>query len=83
MWFVDLDARAARELRKLDRSAQQRVAAALDALAVDPFAGDVKPLKGKAEATYRRREGDYRIIFQLQADKVLVLAIGHRREIYR
>jgi mRNA interferase RelE/StbE len=42
--------------------------------------GDVKRLKGRAGA--RLRVGDWRIIFYLERDSVIVAAVGHRREIY-
>ena len=42
-------------------------------------------LKGELTGLRRIRVGDYRIIFQVQASEliVLVIRIGHRREVYR
>jgi len=34
-------------------------------------------------ATYRFRIGDYRLIFEREKDGILILRVGHRREIYR
>ena len=42
--------------------------------------GDVKRLKGRAGA--RLRVGDWRIIFYVEANTLVVVAVGHRREIY-
>ena len=42
--------------------------------------GDVKRLKGRAGA--RLRAGDWRIIFYVEGNTVIVTAVGHRREIY-
>jgi mRNA interferase RelE/StbE len=42
--------------------------------------GDVKRLKGHAGA--RLRVGDWRIIFYVESDTIIVTAVGHRREIY-
>jgi mRNA interferase RelE/StbE len=42
--------------------------------------GDVKRLKGRDGA--RLRVGDWRIIFYLDGNTIVVAAVGHRREIY-
>ena len=42
--------------------------------------GDVKRLKGRAGA--RLRAGDWRIIFYTEGNALVVVAVGHRREIY-
>lgn len=61
----------------------QRVARALDDLERDPFQG--KPLKGDLRGRYSYRVGSYRIIYLIQHHQLLVLIIdiGHRRDIYR
>lgn len=56
----------------------------MDALSLNPRPRGVKKLEGEREL-YRLRSGDYRIIYRVE-DRVLlvlVIAIGHRREIYR
>ena len=37
-------------------------------------------LKGRPE--FKLRVGDYRVIYRVQADKIIVLKIGHRKEVY-
>jgi len=61
----------------------QRVARVLDDLSRDPFQG--KPLKGKLKGRYSYRIGTYRIIYAVFRDRLLVVVIniGHRRDIYR
>ena len=61
----------------------QRVASALDDLERDPYQG--KPLKGELKGRYSYRVGSYRIIYLVhqQQLRVLVIDIGHRRDIYR
>ncbi len=83
-WTVRLSKTAERDLQGLDRRTQARVVQALRDLAVDPEHGpNVQKLTGVER--WRRRVGDYRIVYELQADVivVLVLTIGHRREVYR
>ena len=83
-WTVRLSKTAERELKGLDRQTQTRIVEALRALAVDPEHGpNVQKLTGVER--WRRRVGDYRIIYELHQDVVvvLVLTIAHRREVYR
>lgn len=81
---VELTTSAARSLKKLERSVQVRVAGAIDSLALDPRPTGAIKLSNQDDI-YRIRTGDYRIIYSVTDRKliVLVIAIGHRREIYR
>jgi mRNA interferase RelE/StbE len=74
---------AAREFEALDSIVRERVEAALDQLALAPLSlrNQIKRLKG--QTTLRLRVGDWRIIFQLRSDEILVLMIAHRSEAYR
>jgi mRNA interferase RelE/StbE len=83
MYAVELLPSAAKTLSKLDRAAQIRLARRIDRLAADPWEGAVK-LRG-AEAIWRVRIGDYRILFRVAEERlvVLVIRIGHRRDVYR
>lgn len=75
---------AARQLRTLDPQARRRIQGALELLAADPRPPSAIPLFGDA-GKWRVRTGDYRIVYEIHKQQllVLVLAIGHRREIYR
>jgi mRNA interferase RelE/StbE len=74
---------AAREFEALDPTVKERVEAALDQLAVAPLSlrNQIKRLKG--QTSLRLRVGDWRIIFELRSDEILVLMIAHRSEAYR
>lgn len=76
---------AARQLRKLERPARRRVQAAIELLAREPRPPGAKKLIGGGGGEWRVRTGDYRIIYDIDDGVlvVLVLAVGHRREIYR
>ncbi|MCW2134423.1 type II toxin-antitoxin system RelE family toxin [Arthrobacter sp. VKM Ac-2550] len=75
---------AERSLRKLDAKARIRVAAAIELLQHNPRPPTAKKLVG-GSGEYRIRTGDYRIIYEINdgALVILVLRVGHRREIYR
>lgn len=83
-YSVELTPAAARQLRKLDPPARRQVQAAIDLLAATPRPPGSKQLVGGA-GERRVRTGDYRIIYEIHDDLllVLVLAVGHRRNIYK
>jgi mRNA interferase RelE/StbE len=80
---VELAPAALRQIRKLDPSAKRRVQAAIELLARQPRPQGATRLVG-GEGEWRVRTGDYRIIYEIQDDVLLVLvvAVGHRRDIY-
>ncbi len=75
---------ALRQLAKLPREIQKRVASKIEALGAEPFPAGCKKLHGKANL-WRIRAGDYRVIYQVHANAlfILVVSIGNRREVYR
>lgn len=81
---VELSPVAGRELRKLDRVAQRRIQAAIELLADNPRPPGARKLVG-SDGEWRVRTGDYRIVYEIRDDVlvVLVLTVGHRREIHR
>ncbi|MBA3343185.1 MAG: type II toxin-antitoxin system RelE/ParE family toxin [Gemmatimonadaceae bacterium] len=81
---IQLSASAARAFRKLDGATQLRLARQIDSLALNPRPHGTRKLEGERDL-YRLRAGDYRIIYTVK-DRllvILVIAIGHRRDIYR
>jgi mRNA interferase RelE/StbE len=85
-WTVELDAGAAKELRKLDRQDQVRIVRYLReriATAENPRRLG-RALKGQATPLWRDRVGPFRPICTIEDDRfvVLVLRIGNRRDVY-
>ena len=86
-WTVEISDVAERQLLRLDRQVQERILDWLD----DRIEGCKnprhfgEPLKGDKAGLWRYRIGDYRVLCDIQDQHVvvLVLAIGHRREVYR
>ena len=74
---------AAKDLRRLERSEQQAILAALDRLRSSPRSG--KPLVGELGGIWSLRRGDYRILYRVDdsARRVEVARIAHRRDVYR
>lgn len=75
---------AERELRKLPREVIARMVDLTASLAADPFPQGAIKLAG-AEHTWRVRSGDYRLIYSVLANVLVVeiVKLGHRREVYR
>ncbi len=86
-WQVEFDPRAEKELASLDKQAQREITRYLRervATENDPRSFG-KALRGGLQGLWRYRVGDYRLICQLRdhAFVVLVVRVGHRREIYK
>jgi mRNA interferase RelE/StbE len=83
-YAVALERAAARFLLRLrDAKLKKRLDDAIEALSDDPRPQGCRKLAGTSDR-YRIRVGDYRIIYRVDDGKVvvLVLLIGHRREVY-
>ncbi len=74
---------AQKELNKLPRQISLRVVKAIYKLRKDPRKGDVRPMVGTK--SWRLRVGDYRVVYHIQDNRLLVLIIRirHRKEAYR
>ena len=76
---------AEKEFLKLSHTIQKRIVKKLEFYLSQPnpltFATNITTLT--TQATYRFRIGDYRVIFDWEGTGILILRVGHRREIYR
>jgi len=81
---IEFKPAALRRLEELPREAQKHIAAKIEALRDNPFPAGCKKLRGEANL-WRLRAGDYRVIYQIHSHvlTILIINIGHRREIYR
>ena len=75
---------ARRQLAKLPREIRGRIGRRIEELAANPRPRNTIKLEGE-EDLYRNRVGEYRIIYGIRDEEliVLVLEVGHRREVYR
>lgn len=85
-WAYSFDERALRELRKLDRQVQKDILAYLDeriATGEDPRRFG-KPLRAELAGLWRYRVRDYRLLCQIKGEQLLVLvvSVGHRKNVY-
>ena len=72
-----------RDVRRIPKPDLQRILAAIDRLSEDPRPRDSEKLSGLER--YRLRKGVYRIIYEINDDRVIVVVvkIGHRKDVYR
>ena len=86
-WTIEISRSAQKQIHKLDRKAQEAIIRFLRERvqpAEDPRQWG-KPLRGEKRGLWRYRLGNYRLICDIQDEKItiLVLAIGHRKDVYR
>jgi mRNA interferase RelE/StbE len=86
-WAYSFNETAHKQLKKLGRQAQREILAYLDERVASPESPRRfgKALKADLSGLWRYRVGDYRILCQIQDQQliVLVVAVGHRRQVYR
>jgi mRNA interferase RelE/StbE len=73
----------AHDLRRIPNRDVRRILVAIDFLSRDPRPSGIEKLSGQER--YRMRQGDYRIIYEIKDDEVIVVVVkvGHRKDVYR
>jgi len=74
--------RAERDIKNLNPEVKIRIDKTLLRFAEDPFRFAEKLINNDLGG-YRFRIGDYRVIFDIHEDEIVILRVGHRKEIYR
>jgi len=74
--------RAEKDIKKLDPSTKSQIGKNILKLQNNPIEHSEKLTDPKI-GTYRFRIGDYRVVFDIDGNNVVILRIGHRKEIYR
>jgi len=75
---------ALKELKRIDRKIIPKIIHSIEALATVPRPSGVRKLKG-SELSYRIRVADYRIVYEIIENKLLIIIIRvrHRKDVYR
>lgn len=84
-YFVEVRPAADKVLTRLPSLIRGRLQRAINSLATEPRPPGVRQVAGRAERTYRIRVGDYRVLYEIEDERVLVIVVtvGHRGDIYR
>jgi len=78
---VELNNTAKKQFSRLNEPYRSRIAAAIDKLEKEPPEGDIKKLQGRDG--YRVTVGDYRILFDIDNDRIDVFKIAPRGDVYK
>lgn len=78
---IEFKPTALKDLKKLDKQEQKGIIEKIESLQ-NNLSGDVKHLTNFTPE-YRLRVGNYRILFEVEAGKVIIYRVKHRKEVYR
>ena len=83
MYKIAFEQEAQKEFLKLDKKSQEFISKKIIDLQNGNFTND-KALKGKHKGTFRKRAGDYRIIYLKENNLLLItiIRVAHRKEVY-
>lgn len=73
---------AVKEIRKLDSVTKKKLQRKIEQYIKDPIV-HAKKLTNSELGEYRWRVGNYRIVFDLKRNTIIILRVGHRKEIYK
>lgn len=84
MYHLVISRVAEKQLATFPKHIANNIVAKIDALATDPYPPGSLKLEG-SDKEYRIRSGDYRIIYRVENEKLIieVIRIGHRRDVYK
>jgi mRNA interferase RelE/StbE len=82
MYKIIFAKRAIKDLDNLNEDVKEKIKGKLKVLMSDPTSNS-KKLSNPIIGSYRFRVGDYRVIFDIDKDKVVILRIGNRKDIYK
>ena len=73
--------KAKKEISRLPVAEIQKLDTKIQKLPHNPFPKGVRKLVGSKQ-TYRIRQGNYRILYEVEGDEIIVMSVGHRRDVY-
>lgn len=83
MWQIFYSSQASKFIKRLDDETKKRIKLAIESLQINPDLG--KQLTGSLRGLRSLSVGNYRVIYKKELDElvILVVAVGHRKDIYR
>jgi len=80
MFEIEWKEGALKQLTKLEPFVAKRIYNKIEELKENPFSKDVARLVGRTE--FKFRVGEFRVLFMIENDKIVILRLGHRKNIY-
>ena len=83
IYSIKIKSETKKYLLTLEKNLRRRISRSINELAANPRPSECKKLKGRD--AYRIRVGDYRVIYEIYDDVlvVLIIRVAHRREVYK
>lgn len=74
-----------KDLKALPETTVRAILATVDSLAINPYPANTKKLKGTTKPCFRVRTGNYRIIYEVHNQELIIdiIEVGHRKDIYK
>lgn len=84
-YTIDFAPRTEGQLNLIQKDIKKLIFDRIDKLRTNPRPEGVEPLQGKEKGLFRIRQGDYRIVYSIQDQKliILIVRIVHRKEVYK
>ena len=80
---IEWTAPAARDLEKLDRQVARRILKRLTWLSKNFGSVTPEPLAGELRGAFKLRIGDWRVVYTVEGETIVIQFVGHRRNIYK
>jgi mRNA interferase RelE/StbE len=78
---VELTNRFSKQIGTLDPTAQVQIIKEIYLWENNPHVG--KPLHGEFKDVFSTRIGKYRVLYRIEGEKIILLAVGHRKSVYK
>lgn len=79
---IEYDPKVFKQLSKLDKTDVKAILDKIERFAEEPMLTQIKKLKTPFDGAYRLRAGNYRVIFYLENDLMLISKVAHRKNVY-
>jgi mRNA interferase RelE/StbE len=80
---VEWEKEALDDLQKIDKPIVKRILNKISWFSQHHNSITPEPLSGDFSGTFKLRVGDWRVVYTVESDRIIIKAVGHRREIYR
>ena len=77
-WELIIDGSVKKQLKRIPKNYAERISNVISALAVNPYDGDIEKMEGEQDV-WRRRVGDYRILYEINSAKKIIHVLDARR----
>lgn len=84
-YTIDFAPRIEQQLNLISKDIKKLIFERIDKLKTDPRPENIEPLQGTDKGLFRIRQGNYRIVYSIQDQKLLILIVRivHRKEVYK